>query len=157
MVALCLLVMSGGGWAESGEKGGPPSILVEMFLSPRHKGDLPAIEKELEAVSLTRRRIQFFRLGNPPENIAIGRSVPAPVARAALRLAVRYNRGVKYLLPQFRFFPHYIAIGTSAFDEAFQIPLLPEDLDRLSDSALSTPEFHSLYRRLTGEDARHPR
>jgi hypothetical protein len=59
-------------------------------------------------------------------------------------------------LPQFRYFPDHIVIGSSAFDEASQIPLSPEDVERLSDPSLTTPEFHQLYRRLTGEDRRLP-
>jgi hypothetical protein len=129
-------------------------ILVEIFLASERKNDVPSIKKEFEAYSVTRFRFQFFRLGNPPENIAIGSDVPADVARLAIRLAVTHNRGVKYLLGQFRFPTHYIAIGTSAFDEASQIPIRPEDLKRLSDPALTTPQFHELYRRLTGEDQR---
>jgi hypothetical protein len=131
-------------------------ILVEIFLAPDRRGDLDVIEKALEAVSITRIRTQFFRLGHPPENIAIGKNVPAPVARLAIRLAVTHNGGVKYLLPQFRFFPEHIAIGTSAFDEASQISIRPEDLDRLSDPALTTSQFHALYQHLTGEDKRLP-
>jgi len=131
-------------------------ILVEIFLAPDRRGDLDVIEKAFEAVSITRIRTQFFRLGNPPANIAIGQNVPAAVARLAIRMAVTYNGGVKFLLPQYRFFPEHIAIGTSAFDEASNIPIRPEDLDRLSDPVLTTSQFHALYRHLTGEDKRLP-
>ncbi len=131
-------------------------ILVELFLSPEHKGDIDKIKKELEAVSITRLRTQVFRLGNPPENIAIGSNISAPVARLAIRLAITYNRGIKFLLPEYRYFPDHIAIGTSAFDEASQIPVQPEDLERLSDPTLTTEQFHKLYRHLTGEDKRLP-
>jgi hypothetical protein len=131
-------------------------ILVEMFLAPDRRADSDTINKAFEAVSVTRIRTQFFRLGNPPANIAIGQNVPAAVARLAIRMAVTYNGGVKFLLPQYRFFPEHIAIGTSAFDEASQIPILAEDLDRLSDPALTTSQFHTLYRNLTGEDKRLP-
>lgn len=133
-----------------------PEILVELFLSPEHKSDIEKIKKDLEAVSITRLRTQVFRLGNPPENIAIGSNISAPVARLAIRLAITYNRGIKYLLPEYRFFPNHIAIGTSAFDEASQIPIRPEDLERLSDPTLTTEQFHELYRHLTGEDKRLP-
>jgi hypothetical protein len=57
---------------------------------------------------------------------------------------------------QFRSFPDHIVIGSSAFDEASQIPINPEDVERLPDPSLTTPEFHELYRRLTGEDRRLP-
>jgi hypothetical protein len=131
-------------------------ILVELFLAKERKGDLDAIKKELEALGITRIRPQFFRLGNPPENIAIGKNIPADVARLAIRLAVTYNRDIKTLLPEYRFFPDQIVIGTSAYDQASEVPIRPEDLKRLSDPALSTPQFHDLYRQLTGEDKRNP-
>lgn len=142
---------NGSGSDEANQK-----ILVEIFLSSEHKEDLDKIKKAFEAVSITRLRAQFFRAGNPPENIAIGKGIPASVARLAIRLAITYNRGVKYLLPEYRYFPDHIAIGTSAFDEASQIPIGPEDLERLSDPVLTTDQFHELYRRLTGEDKRLP-
>jgi hypothetical protein len=134
----------------------PGGILVELFLSPDHRNDIPAIKRDFEALSVTRVRTQVFRLGHPPKNIAIGRDVPAPVAQLAIRLAVDYNGGVKFLLPQYRFFPSHVAIGTSAFDEASQIPISPEGLGQLRDPALTTEAFHGLYRRLTGEDQRRP-
>lgn len=131
-----------------------PNILVEIFLASRHKEDLPKIKKEFETFSITRVRAQFFRSGNPPQNIAIGRNVPAPVARLAIQLAMHYNQGIKHLLPEERLAPNYLAIGTSIFDELFQIPISPEDLTRLSDPSLDTHQFHKLYKHLTGEDKR---
>jgi len=140
--------------SHEGETNG--NILVELFLAKERKGDLDAIKKELEALGITRIRPQFFRLGNPPENIAIGKDIPADVARLAIRLAITYNRDIKSLLPEYRFFPDHIVIGSSAFDEKSEIPIRPEDLKRLSDPALSTSQFHDLYRQLTGEDKRLP-
>jgi hypothetical protein len=131
-------------------------ILVELFLAPDRRGDLETIKREFASLSVTRVRAQFFRLGHPPENIAIGSEVPADVARLAIRMATTYNRNVKFLLPQFRFFPDHVAIATSAFDEASQIPISPADLERLSDPSLTTEQFHALYRQLTGEDQRRP-
>jgi hypothetical protein len=147
-------VSNSGGEGEDQSKN--EKILVELFLAKERKNDIDAIKKELQAISIKRIRPQFFRLGNPPENIAIGKNVPAHVARVAIQLAITYNRGVKYLLPEFRFFPDHVVIGSSAFDEASQIPILPDDLKRLSDPTLSTSEFHDLYRNLTGEDKAIP-
>ncbi len=134
----------------------PSDILIEVFLSPEQREAIPVIKREFEALSITRVRPQVFRLGNPPNNIAIGRDVPAPVARLAIRLAVDHNRGVGFLLPEYRFFPRHVAIGSSAFDEASQIPITPENLQRLRDPSLTTEQFHALYRSLTGEDQRLP-
>jgi len=131
-------------------------ILVELFLAKERKSDLDTITKEFEQVGITRIRPQFFRLGHPPENIAIGKNIPADVARLAIQLAITYNQDIKYLLPEYRFFPDHIVIGSSAFDEKSQIPIKPEDLKKLSDPSLTTPQFHDLYRHLTGEDKRLP-
>ncbi len=127
-------------------------ILIELFLAPDQKKNIENIKSKLKAISITRINTQFFRLGHPPQNIAIGRNVPASTARLAIQLATLYNGGIKYLLAEYRFPPDYIAIGTSAFDEASQIPVLPEDIERLANPELSTPEFHALYRKLTKEE-----
>jgi hypothetical protein len=146
--------ISGGSSAQS--DAAPKGILVEVYLSPDHRDDIPAIKRDFETLSVTRLRTQVFRLGHPPKNIAIGRDVPTPVAQLAIRLAVTYNGGVEFLLPQYRFFPSHVAIGTSAFDEASQIPISPEGLAELSEPTLTTEAFHQVYRRLTGEDQRRP-
>lgn len=132
-------------------------ILVELFLAKERKADIDKIKQEFEALSITRIRPQFFRLGNPPPNIAIGKNIPAPVARVAMKLAIDYNGGIKYLLPEFRFFPHHIVIGSSAYDESSQIPVTPENVEKLLNPELSTDEFHTLYRHLTGEDVELPK
>ncbi len=132
--------------------GADGGILAEIFLAREIKGREAELRRELESISITRVRIQYHRMGHPPRNLAIGKNVPAPVAREVIRLANRYNDGIRFLLPQIRFFPDYVAIGSSAFDEASNIPIAPEDLARLQDPALSSEEFHALYRQLTGED-----
>lgn len=144
------------GVADPVDRDAPKGILVEVFLSPDRRDNVPAIKREFEALSVTRVRPQVFRLGHPPKNIAIGRDVPASVAQLAIRLAVEYNDGVDFLLPEYRFFPRHVAIGSSAFDEASQIPITPENLARLRDPALTTEQFHALYRSLTGEDKQLP-
>ena len=129
-----------------------PNILAEITLSRDHRAQEQTIKKELEILSIKRVRLQFVRLGNPPQNIGIGGNVPAEVARRVMRLAIEYNQGIQYLLPESRFVPDYVAIGTSAFDEASQVPVSPEAIDRLMDSSLTNPQFHSLYRSLTRDN-----
>lgn len=131
-------------------------ILVELFLSPEQKENIGAIKKEFEAVFITKIKARFFRLGHPPKNIAIGRNVPASTARLAMELAMTYNRGIQFLLPEERLAADYLAIGTSIFDEIIQKPVSPEEVEQLLNPALDTPEFHALYRRFTGEDQRRP-
>jgi hypothetical protein len=157
LALLSLLYPGLGGRATADEPAADRSrILVELFLAAEQRRHLDDIKTTLASEGITRVRVQFFRLGHPPENLAIGPDVPADVARLAIRMAKRYNDDVKYLLAQYRFFPNHIAIATSAFDEASQIPITPENLARLADPALTTEQFHALYRQLTGEDQRRP-
>jgi len=141
---------------ETADRKANENILVEIFLSKEHQSDVDAVKREFAAVSITKVRPQIFKLGNPPENIAIGPNISADIARLAIRLALTYNRGIKLLLPEERLRTDYIAIGTSIFDESFQRPITPEQLKQLSDPSLSTDQFHALYRKITGEDKRPP-
>jgi hypothetical protein len=131
-------------------------ILVEIFLSAHTKEALDSIRARFSAVGIHKVRPRFFRLGHPPENIAIGRAVSAEAARLAIELALQYNDGIGLLVPEERLAHHYIAIGTSIFDTSFQIPISPYDLERLQDPALNTAQFHALYRALAPPVRRFP-
>jgi hypothetical protein len=126
----------------------PSRILVEIFLSAAHKSDVDAIKGEFAAVGITKVRHKVFQLGNPPTNVAIGRNVPADIARLAIRLAKTYNSGITKLLPEERLASDYIAVGTSIFDELFQYPVSQADVERLESPDLTTEQFHELYRQL---------
>jgi len=130
----------------------PEEIKVEMVLARKWKKEDKIIKQKLRDSSVKRVMIQYFRFGDPPTNIVIGRDVPADIARLAIEIALAYNNDIKTILPEFRFFPHYIGIGSSAFDEQAEIPIFPEELERLRDPSLSTEEFHALYRSYTGEE-----
>lgn len=147
-------ISSGPAAADTGDRNENKKILVEIYLSPEQKGDIDPIKKAFEALSITKVRPQLFRKGHPPRNIGFGKEIPADVAREAIRLATAYNGGIQFFLPEKRLAPHYICIGVSIFDEAFQIPATPEDLKRLSDPALTTSQFHELYHKLTDQPPR---
>ncbi len=156
-VLVCTFVLgfSGAVWSAEPAVGDPGAILVELFLAPDRKIDLDVIKKEFAAVGVTKVRSKFFRVGNPPSNLAVGRNVSAPIARLAIRLAQTYNREITLLLPEERLAPDYIAFGTSIFDESFQIPVSAENLARLADPGLTTEQFHALYRQVA--DINRPR
>ncbi len=127
-------------------------ILVEIFLSQTGKKDIENIKNQFNTFSITKIRPQFFQLGDPPRNIAVGKNISADVARLAIRIATTYNHGIIFIIAEKRLAPDYLAIGTSMLDETYQFPITPEDLKKLADPALTTPQFHSLYRHLTGDD-----
>ncbi len=127
-------------------------IKVELFLMKERKKDGKFIKQLLAEQKIKKIMIQYFRAGNPPKNLVLGKRIPADVARMMIELAIHYNNGITHLVPEFRFYDHYAAFGNSAFDIQAQIPIAPEDLERLRDESLSTEEFHTLFRSLTGED-----
>lgn len=135
----------------------PNPILVELALAADRKDTLPAIQEAFATMGITKVRAQFYRAGRPPTNIAIGRDVPAPIARLAFRLAQEYNGGVTLLLPEERLAPHYVGFGSSIFDELFQYPVSQDDVTRLTDPALTTEQFHALYRQLADITTRRDR
>ena len=129
-------------------------ILVEVFLAPERKDDIDAIKKAFEAISITKVRPQVFRKGHPPRNVGFGKEIPADVARLAIRLAETHNDGIEFFLPDKRLAAHYVGIAVSIFDEAFQIPVSPEELKRISDPSLTDDQFHQLYREMTDKPPR---
>jgi hypothetical protein len=123
----------------------PESVLVEVFLAKGHTNESKAIKKGFASASIRKVRFQYFRAGHPPANIAIGRDIPAPIARLAIRLAKEYAEGIDFIVPESLLPVTWIGIGTSAFDEKNLIPITPENVERLADPKLSSDEFHALY------------
>ena len=127
----------------------------EIWLAHKHKKQKKELRGFLKSKSIKvlNHTIQFWRPkgGHPPTNIAIGSAVSAEDARMAIDFALKYNDRVDLLVLRPLNPPNYVAIATSAWDELSQIPIKPEDLERLRDPKLTTEEFHSLYYELTNE------
>ena len=128
---------------------------IEIWLAHKHKKQKKELRGFLKSKSIKvlNHTIQFWRPkgGHPPTNIAIGGAVSAEDARMAIDFALKYNDRVDLLVLRPLNPPNYVAIATSAWDELSQIPIKPEDLERLRDPKLTTEEFHSLYYELTNE------
>jgi len=122
---------------------------VEVVLANQYRGDLAAIKKDFVDAGLPNVHIQFTRSGQPPPNIGIGRNVPAESARAAMRLAIKYNGGVNVLLPAYLFPPMFITIASSNFDDTVEYRIDDDALGQLLDPSLDTEKFHELYRKFT--------
>jgi hypothetical protein len=125
---------------------------VEIVLANEHRQHLDEIKKEFAETGLTNLHMQFMKVGKPPTNIGLGPSVTAERARAAIRMAKKYNRDVTILLPERLFPDHYVAIASSGFDDTVEYPVSAEQLTELENPALTTEQFHALYRRLTPAD-----
>ena len=128
---------------------------IEIWLERKHRKNDRDIRKMLkgETIKVIRNTIQYWppRGGHPPTNIALGWGLTAEDARWAINLALEFNDNVTGLIFQRLNPPHYVAIGTSAWDDKSETPITPEQLAQLRDPKLTTKEFHALYVKLTGE------
>ncbi|MFQ5579942.1 MAG: hypothetical protein ACE5FZ_04965 [Nitrospiria bacterium] len=93
-------------------------------------------------------RLKFFPFLDPPTNLGIGKCVSAENGRLAIEKALKYNRGVDFVIMQ-EFMPHHwVKIGATDLAELTWIAITPDDLMRLSEPGLSTEQFQELYRKL---------
>lgn len=127
----------------------PPVSRVEVVLADQYKHRTAALSEEFAQAGLTNVHFQFARKGQPPQNIGLGRDVPADKAREAIRLALKYNLGVGILLPERLFPPRFVTIASSNYDDTVESRIDPAALAQLQNPALTTEEFHRLYRELT--------
>lgn len=128
-----------------------PSVSrVEVVLADQYRSQTATLTEEFIRAGLTNVHFQFARLGQPPQNIGLGRDVPADKAREAIRLAVKYNLGVGILLPERLFSPRFVTIASSNYDDTVESPIDRAALVQLQNPALTTEEFHTLYRTFTG-------
>jgi hypothetical protein len=148
MIAVCAGVMAA--HAVGAEIVPAPTVSrVEVVLASQYKSQVAALTDEFAQAGMTNVHFQFARMGQPPQNIGLGREVPADKAREAIRLALKYNLGVGILLPERLFPPRFVTIASSNFDDTVEYPIDQATLARLRDENLSTEEFHRLYRELT--------
>lgn len=127
----------------------PPVSRIEVVLASHYKNQVAALTEEFVQAGMPNVHFQFFRQGQPPQNIGLGREVPADKAREAIRLALKYNLGVGILLPERLFPPRFVTIASSNYDDTVEYPIDQATLARLQDQTLTTEEFHRLYRDLT--------
>lgn len=130
-----------------------PVSRVEVVLANHYKSQVATLREEFVQAGLTNVHFQFARLGQPPQNIGLGRDVPAERAREAIRLALKYNLGVGILLPERLFPPRFVTIASSNYDDTVEFPINQAALAQLQSPDLTTDEFHRLYRTLTSSSA----
>lgn len=122
---------------------------VEVVLASQYKSRVAELTEEFAQAGMSNVHFQFARRGQPPQNIGLGRDVPADKAREAIRLALKYNLGVGILLPERLFPPRFVTIASSNYDDTVEYTIDQAALARLQDENLTTEEFHRLYRDLT--------
>jgi len=148
MMAVCACVMGAHTAAAEGVSA-PTVSRVEVVLASQYKNQVAALTEEFSRAGMPNVHFQFVRQGQPPQNIGLGREVPADKAREAIRLAVKYNLGVGILLPERLFPPRFVTIASSNFDDTVEYPIDRAALAQLQNENLTTEEFHRLYRNLT--------
>lgn len=147
-IALCAGVM--GAHAVAAEVVSvPPVSRIEVVLASQYKNQVASLREEFVQAGMPNVHFQFARQGQPPQNIGLGREVPANKAREVIRLALKYNLGVGILLPERLFPPRFVTIASSNYDDTVEYPIDQAALTKLQDENLTTEEFHRLYRNLT--------
>ncbi len=148
MMAVCAGVM--GAHTVAAEVVSAPTVSrVEVVLASHYKSQVAALTEEFVQAGMSNVHFQFFRQGQPPQNIGLGRDVPADKAREAIRLALKYNLGVGILLPERLFPPRFVTIASSNYDDTVEYPIDKATLAQLQNETLTTEEFHRLYHGLT--------
>jgi hypothetical protein len=148
VLAVCACLM--GAHAVAAEVVSAPAVSrVEVVLASQYKNQVATVKEEFTQAGMTNVHFQFFRQGQPPQNIGFGREVPADKAREAIRLALKYNLGVGILLPERLFPPRFVTIASSNYDDTVEYPIDQATLAQLQNETLTTEEFHRLYHGLT--------
>lgn len=136
--------------AAFGEKLAEPTVSrVEVVLAYHYRAREAELKQEFVQAGFPNVHFQFARMGQPPQNIGLGRDVPADKAREAIRLALKYNLGVGILLPERLFPPRFITIASSNYDDTVEYPINQVTLTSLQNPELTTEAFHRLYHDLT--------
>ncbi|MGQ0556270.1 MAG: hypothetical protein ACT4PN_10065 [Nitrospiraceae bacterium] len=152
MISLLLIVLLSEmtALAAFGEKPAAPTVSrVEVVLAYQYRTREAEVKQEFIQAGLSNVHFQYARMGQPPQNLGLGREVPADKAREAIRLALKYNLGVGILLPERLFPPRFITIASSNYDDTVEYPIDQATLARLQNPELTTEAFHRLYHELT--------
>ena len=149
VLAVCACVMGAHAVAAEEVVSTPAVSRVEVVLASQYKNQVATVKEEFVQAGMANVHFQFFRQGQPPQNIGLGRDVPADKAREAIRLALKYNLGVGILLPERLFPPRFVTIASSNYDDTVEYPIDQVALAQLQNENLTTEEFHRLYKGLT--------
>ncbi|MBT5969147.1 MAG: hypothetical protein HN646_02325 [Nitrospina sp.] len=127
-------------------------IKVEGYISKKFKKDRKKIAKEFIKMGDTRTALKVFPMGKASDVVAVGRCVPAYIARHVLSTAIKYTGGVGSLVVQDFVYGHWIGIGTTMFDEPSQRKVTTEQVSQLLKPDLDDKNFHLLYRKFSKQN-----
>ncbi len=135
---------------------GTRKIKIEGYFSQKYRKDKKKIKAEYLEIGNVRAALRPYPIGDTSKDFAIGRCVPAYIARHVLQVSQKYTSGIGSLVVQ-QFVPaHWIGVGATMFDELSQQRVTPEQVEQLLNPDLSNDEFHTLYRHLTIQDEKVP-
>ncbi len=126
-------------------------IKIEAWMSKKRLPEFRQMRREFGRMGNTYVSIFSYPGENPSRIVAIGRCVPAYIARHALQKSLDYYGQVKSLVHPGFIAPHWIGLASSLFAESSQRPISKEQLNRLLNPSLGTDEFHALYREFTSQ------
>jgi hypothetical protein len=131
-------------------------VKVEGYIAKKFKKDRRAIYNEFAEMGHTRVALRPFPMGKTAKVVAIGRCVPAYIARHIMQKTLKYTSGIESLVTQAFISSHWFGIGLTMFDEPSQQIVSPEQVQKLLDPSLSTEEFQALYRKFSIQDDKVP-
>ena len=154
---MTILSFSGPGFAEDKppvecESVEEKQIKAEGYISKSFKKDRKNIYKEFAELGHTIISLRPFFMKKTSKVVAIGRCVPAYLARHYIKTALKYTSGINSLVNQTFLPTHWVGVATTTFDEPSQQLINAEQLERLMDPALNDEEFHALYREFSVQD-----
>ena len=127
-------------------------IKLEAWVSKKDMKDYRAMRKQFGAMGYTYVSLWPYPGRNPSRVMAVGKCVPAYIARHALQQALIYYGEVNSLVHQKFVSGHWIGLGTSLFAESSRQSINKQQLRALLDPALDTFQFQALYQQLTAQD-----
>jgi hypothetical protein len=127
-------------------------IKAEGYISKSFKKDRKNIYKEFAELGHTIISLRPFFMKKTSKVIAVGRCVPAYLARHYIKTALKYTSGINSLVNQTFLPTHWVGVATTTFDEPSQQIITPEQLERMLDPSLSDEQFHALYQEFSIQD-----
>jgi len=127
-------------------------VKVEGYISKKFRKQRKKIIKEFIAIGNTRTSIRVFPMGKTADVVAVGRCVPAYIARQVLTTAQKYTSGIGSLVAQDFVYDHWIGIGTTIFDEPSQRKVTTDQVKQLLNPDLDDKNCHALYRKFSKQN-----